>query len=139
MASDATLRDSMNQSEPGRQLDVLRDIQVGDLLNALVAAMSATEAGVSASSQVCTLAGTPTVLWDAKIATGGTTGSKKVLRVSNAFLTANSPPVGSCFWDGSTKVKFNATDNCTTADFKYPKAADATVGYFQRALGQQDG
>lgn len=139
MASDATLRDTMNQGEAGRLADLDRDLLMGEFFNSRINAMTATEAGVSASSQVCTLAATPLVLWDAKIATGTTTGSKLVRKVSNAFLTANNPPVGSCFWDGSTKVKFNSADNCTTADFKYPKAADTTCSYLQRFMGQQDG
>jgi hypothetical protein len=138
MASDSTLRDTMNQGEPGRLPDIDRDVFAGEFVNAMLLAMSATESGVSVTTNVATLANTPLVLWDANATTATATGHKKVLKVSNAFLTANNPPAGSCYWDGGLKVKFNSADAATVAAFKYPKAADASVSYLQRSLGEQD-
>jgi hypothetical protein len=138
MASDSTLRDTMNQGEAGRLADVDRVLKVGDLLNALLAAMTATEAGVAATVNVSTLAATPSVLWDAKATTATTTGSKKIRQVSNAFLTANNPPSGECYWDGATKVKFASADVVTVAGFKYAIATDASVSALKHGLGEQD-
>lgn len=142
MASDSTLRDSMNQGEPGRLADVDRDILMGEFVNAMLLAMAATETSVTVTSNVATLAGTPLVLWDANVSAvsgGSATGHKQVQKVSNAFLTANNPAAGTCFWDGGTKVKFSSADLATAAHFKYPKASDASVSYLQRLLNQQNG
>ncbi len=138
MAADATLRDTMNQGEAQRLPDVDRDVQMGELINALINDMSNTETSVTVTSNVATLANTPQALFDAKISAGTSTGSKKILKVTNAFLTANNPAAGSCYWDGGVKVKFNATDAGTAAHFKYSRAADVSCGYLQRALNQQD-
>jgi hypothetical protein len=139
MASDTTLRDTMNQGEAQRIADVDRDLRIGDFVNAMINAMTATEAGVTVTTNVATLAASPTVLWDAKATTATSTGSKLVRKVSNAYLVANSPAAGECFWDGATKVKFNAVDAVTAAGFKYPLAADSSCSFLRRSLGQVDG
>jgi hypothetical protein len=138
MAADTTLRDTMNQGEAGRLPDVDREIKIGDLLNALINALANTETSVTVTSNVATLAATPVQLWDAKISAGTTVGSKRVLRVSNAYLTANAPAVGDCFWDGATKVKFNAADNGSAAHFKYSISTDSSCSEFRRALAMTD-
>ena len=129
----------MNQGEPGRLADLDRDVQAGEFVNAMINAMTATESGVSVTTNVATLAATPVVLWDAKATTATHTGSKQVLKVSNAFLTANNPATGTCYWDGGTKVKFSTVDAATVASFKYPVSTDATCSYLQRTLGEVDG
>jgi|HubBroStandDraft_2_1064218.scaffolds.fasta_scaffold60005_3 hypothetical protein len=137
--SDSNLRATANQGEAGRLADVDRDIQMGEFLNAMINGMTATETGVSVTSNVATLAGTPVVLWDANGTAGTTTGHKQVLKVSAAYLTANNPAAGTCYWNGSTSVKFSSVDAISTAAFKYPKAADVTCSYLQRTLGEVDG
>lgn len=139
MASDTTLRDTMNQGEAVRLPDVDRDMKQGELINALINALANTETSVTITSNVATLAGSPLVLWDAKISAGTTVGSKLVRKVSNAFLTANAPAAGECFWDGATKVKFNAVDAGSAAHFKYPLVGDSSCSFLRRVLGQVDG
>lgn len=140
--ADASLRETMNQGEAQRLADLDRELMIGEFINSRINAMTATEAGIAVTTNVSTLAATPLVLWDAKVATvsgGAATGSKKVLKVSDAYLTANNPAAGTCFWNGDKKVKFASADLAATADFKYPKAADATCSFMQRTLGQIDG
>lgn len=142
MASDSNLRGTMNQGEPARLADVDRDFQLGEVWNALIIAMAATESSVTVTSNVATLAHTPQQLLDCNVATvssGSATGHKLLRKVSNAFLTNNDPPAGSCFWDGATKVKFSSSDLASTAHFKYTQSTDATCSYLQRTLNQQDG
>lgn len=139
MASDSTLRDTMNQGESQRVADIDRDFKQGELINALLNALANTETSVTVTANVATLANTPLVVWDAKVSAGTSTGSKLVRKVSNAFLTANAPAAGECFWDGGVKVKFNAVDAATAAHFKYPLAADSSCSFMRRVLGQVDG
>lgn len=136
MASDSNLRGTMNQGEAQRLADIDRDIGIGDLVNSLINAMSNTETSVTVTSNVATLANKPAYLFDAKVSAGTTTGSKQILKVSNAFLVANTPAAGTCYWDGNTKVKFSSTDGATAAHFKYTQASDSTCSYLQRSLGQ---
>jgi hypothetical protein len=138
MASDSTLRDTMNQGEAGRLADVDRALKTGDILNALLAAMTATEAGVTVTTNVATLAAVPSGFWDAKATTATTTGSKKIRRCSAAFLTANNPPAGECLWDGALKVKFASADVVTVAGFKYSVTTDASVSAMKHGLDEQD-
>lgn len=138
MAADSNLRATMNQGEAQRLADIDRDVGIGDLVNALINAMSNTETSVTVTTNVATLANKPAYLLDAKVSAGTSTGSKMILKVSNAYLTANNPAAGTCFWDGNTKVKFASADAATAAHFKYTQAGDSTCSYLQRALGQQD-
>lgn len=138
MSADSTFRDTMNQGEAGRLADVDRALLIGEFFNAMINAMANTETSVTITSNVATLTNVPAVLWDAKISAGTTTGSKRVLRVSNAYLTANAPAVGDCFWDGAKSVKFNSADAGSAAHFKYPQTTDSSCSFLRRSLGMTD-
>lgn len=139
MAADSNLRDTMNQGELQRLADIDRDTFMGEVVNAFINGMTATEAGVVVTTNLSApLAATPLVLWDANATAAASTGKKKINKVSAAYLTANNPPVGECFWNGATGVKFNSADAVTAASYKYPKAADATCSFLQRKLAQSD-
>jgi hypothetical protein len=133
-----SLRDTLNNGEPGRVNDVARSLGLGSLLNALIAAMAGTETGVVPASNVATLANQPEFLLDANVTAGTTVGHKKLLKGPITGPAAITPAAGQCVWDGGKKVLFAAADGATAVTFRYTQATDVTVSFLQRDLGEQD-
>lgn len=111
---------------------------VTNLRAAVVAAGGYTETGVTVTSNVATLANTPSFLYVAAIATGTTTGVKKLLKGPVSGPNVVTPPPGSATWDGGKKVLFASADAASTANFLYATAADTTASLLQRRLTEQD-
>ena len=135
MSAESTMRDSLNSGDPNRIADVFRKIGFGDLLNALVSALSATETGLSASTNVVTLANQPSFLPSKVNATAGTTtGVKTVRQGAISGPNAVAPVTGECVWDGGKKILFAAVDAVTTASVTYTKSADTSASNLSQAL-----
>lgn len=135
--SESNLRGSLNSANLNRVGDALQASGAGDLLNALIIAMSATESGLVPSSNVVTLANVPSTLFDVNATAGTTTGHKQLLEGQITGPNAIVPATGQCVWDGGKKILFAAVDVVTAVSVKYAKAADATASLLQRAIGQE--
>lgn len=100
-------------------------------VNAILAALrlvgGATEQAVTVTSNVATLASTPSTLLIANATSAGSTGMKEILTGPITGQSAVIPKTGQCTWDGGVKVLFAVGDAVTAADFMYAKAGDATV------------
>jgi len=126
MAAESTIRDSLNSGNPNRVADVFRSLQFGDLLNLLLSGLTATETGVSVTSNVATLANQPTSLVLVNATTATSTGIKSVRQGPISGPGALVPVPGEAIWDGNKKVLFNTADAVTVAAFTYAKASDVT-------------
>lgn len=136
--SELTIRGSLNAANPNRIADAERAIGLGELINSLLLAKTATESGLSPSSNVVTLAATPSALFDVNATAGTVTGHKKLLQGPITGTEAVIPATGQVTWDGGTKLLFAAADVVTTVAVKYATAADLTVSLLQRAIGEID-
>lgn len=130
-----SMRAEANAGPENRMMDIFREIGLGDLVNALITTVAVTETP-TASSNVLTLAGQPTYLWDVNQTGGTTTGHKTILRGPITGSQKITPATGQCVWDGGTKILFAAADAATTVALKYAKAADTTNGALARDIGQ---
>lgn len=133
-----SLRDVLNTANPNNVIDALRDIGLGELVNAWINGMTSTETGITVTSNVATLAGQPSVRPFECEATAGTTlGKKQVLWGPTTGPNAIVPATGQCVWNGGTSILFASVDAVTTAKFTYAKASDATASTLQNNLGQR--
>lgn len=130
-----SMRAEANTGPENRMMDILREIGFGDLLNALITTLAVTETP-TASSNVLTLAGQPTYLWDVNQTGGTVTGNKTILRGPITGSQKVTPATGQCVWDGGVKILFAAADAATTVAVKYAKAVDTTHGSLAREIGQ---
>lgn len=145
-AANPNLRDSLNGSvQPGRLADVFRAFGVqnqgggfGDLVALLIRGLTATEAGVTPSSNVATLANTPATMLQVNVTAGTVTGVK-TLRVGKVSGTgAIVPATGECVWEpGTKKVLFAAADAATAVSFTYSTGTEA-VSCLPRLIGEVD-
>jgi hypothetical protein len=133
-----SLRDDLNTSLPGRFPDASKSVGMGDLLNALVTAMTPTETGVSPASNIATLANQPSTLFQVKATAGTTTGVKQLLKGPITGPKAITPATGQVVWDGGKKLLFAAADAVTAVSATYAQATDVTASLFQRTIGESD-
>ncbi len=133
------LRDSLNGSaQLGRLNDILKALGFGDLLALVIRGLTATETGVTPSSNVATLANVPTVLLQVNGTAGTSTGIKTLFLAPISGAGAYVPKAGECVWQpGTKKVLFNAADAITAASFTYSVGTEA-VSILPRQLGQSD-
>lgn len=114
-------------------------VDVAALRTALLSAAGVTEAAVTVTANVATLANQPKALLAVVGTTEtGTTHMKKLLRGPITGPGALVPTAGQAVWDGAKKVLFATADVVTVAAFLYTKATDATISSFQRDIGEQD-
>lgn len=129
-------RDVLNAANPNNVIDALRDIGLGELLNALINAMASTETGVSVTANVMTLANQPSVKpFEVEATTGTTLGKKKVFQGPITGPQAIVPAAGQVVWDGGTKILFASVDAITVAKATYAKATDVTASTLQNDVG----
>lgn len=134
MAAEDTLRDSLNTSDPNRLSAAFQDINLGDLLTMLIAGATPTEAGLSPSSDVVTLAVVPTEVYQVNVTAGSPTGIRKLLKGPQTI----APATGECVWTPGTKlIKFSAADTDTTVSVTYGRSTDK-ASILLRNLGEQD-
>lgn len=136
-----SLRDELNNADPNRLADAFRlgpSIGLGDLLNKVIAGLTATETGVTPASNVATLANQPSSLFQVNVTAGTSTGVKKLKKGPITGPKAITPAAGECVWDGGKKVLFAAADGATAVSFTYATAADVTCSILSRVLGQSD-
>lgn len=136
----SNLRSTLNQVQPNNAFDCLREIGLGDLLNAFIKGLTFTETGVvpNSTTQIAVLANQPSqlgLLRALSTAETGTVHEKEILIGAVTGAQALVPPVGCCVWDGGKNVLFNSTDLVTAVSFLYAKDADTTAGALQRSLG----
>lgn len=139
MGAETTLRDSFNSSDPNRIDAANRDLGLGELLTLVIKGLTATETGVTPSSDVATLANQPSKMFQINATAGTSTGIKKLLIGPITGGGAVVPNPGEAVWDGGLKVLFNHADAITAASFTYAKA-DGTdkASALLRAIGEQD-
>lgn len=132
------IRDTLDSGDANRLGAVQAEIGLGSLVNDLVLAMTATEAGVTVTSNVATLANAPKCLLHVNVTAGTTTGVKAVKKGPITGPNALTPATGECVWDGNKSVKFATADAATAASFWYTRPGTTTISYFRRELGQAD-
>ena len=137
MGAETTLRDSLNTAQPDRISPALHSVGFGDLLNALIVGATATETGLSTTSNVGTLSHTPSSLFDVKATAGTTTGHKELLQGPITGAGAIVPATGQVVWDGGVKLLFATVDAVTTFQATYAQATDPSCSLLQRAIGQE--
>lgn len=131
-------RDVLNQASPNNICDAFRDIGLGELLNSLIAGATATETGVSVSSNVGALANQPSIKpFYVNATSGTTTGMKKVLVGPITGPSALVPATGQCVWDGGKNILFASVDAVTAFKAFYAKASDVTVSTLQNDVGNR--
>lgn len=133
------IRIELNKSDPNRTDPAGQEIGLGDAINTLITQMTATETGVSPSSDVATLAAAPSYLWQINATAGTVTGIKKL--ILGRFDGTNVLPIpatGEAVWDGATRVRFAAADAVSAASFTYATSADVTASILQRSIGEKD-
>lgn len=134
--SESNLRGSLNESNQNRIADALRGSGLGDMLNALVIALAATESGLVPASNVITLANQPSTVFDVNATAATTTGHKQLLIGPISGAGAVVPATGQCVWDGGKKILFATADVVTAVSVKYARATDATASLLQRSIGE---
>jgi hypothetical protein len=132
------IRDTLNNGEANRLADAWRSINVGDLLNMLLAGATFTETGVAVTTNVATLANQPSALYIINATTATTGGVKQLLKGPITGPKALVPATGQAVWDGGKKVLFATADVVTVAKFLYAQAADVTASILQRTVGEID-
>lgn len=131
-------RDILNQASPNNICDALRDIGFGELINTVIAGLTATETGVSATSSLGVLANQPSVKpFFINATTATTTGMKKVLVGPISGPSALVPAAGQCVWDGGKNILFASVDAVTAFKACYAKASDVTVSTLQNDVGNR--
>jgi len=131
-----SIRDDLNKADPNRAWDMLRQMGLGDVLNMLITAKAVTEATITVTSNVATLANQPSFLLQINATTATATGVKKLLQGPITGAGAIVPKAGEAVWDGAKKVLFNTVDAVTAASFTYATAADVTCSILARDSGQ---
>ena len=124
MSSNSSLREVLNGGNPNEVFDAMVRGRLGDMLAYACSKMGFTETGISVTSNVATLANTPKALFQCVVASGTTTGVKKLRKGPVSGTGALVPATGECVWDGGTKVLFAAADVAATASFTYAVAGD---------------
>jgi len=132
------IRDTLNLGDANRLSAAFAKIGLGDLLNLLITAMTATEAGVTVTTNKATLANQPSSLYQINATAGTTTGIKKLLRGPITGANAIVPLTGQAVWDGNVSVLFATADAVTAASFTYARAANVTASILQRDIEEQD-
>lgn len=130
-----SIRNEMNGAGENRMNDALRELGFGDLVNALIGTLAATETGISITNNVATMANQPSYLWQVN-GIGGTAGIKTILRGPITGNQKVTPAPGQVVWDGGKKLLFNVADANTTTTLRYATAADATASAMSREIGQ---
>lgn len=135
-AQNPNLRDSLNDSaQPGRLADVFRSLGLGDLVGLLIRGLTATETGVSVSTNAAVLANIPAHVFQVNATTATSTGIK-TLRVGKIGTVV--PAAGECVWEPGTKnIVFAAADVVTVASFTYSTGTEAT-SVLPRLVGEVD-
>jgi hypothetical protein len=134
MGAETSLRDTLNTSDLNRIASAGQVMQQGELMNALLNALAATETGVSVSGSKASLANQPTSMVKINATAGTTTGVKKLRIGALTGPNAIVPATGEAVWDGAKTVQFAAVDAVTTAAFTYTKASDVSVSLLQAGL-----
>jgi hypothetical protein len=134
-----SLRDDLNNALPGRIDPALKEMGLGDALNALLKGATFTETGVVPASNVGTLANVPQTLFRVlATAETGTVHEKQVLKGPISGTQAVVPAAGQCVWlPGGKKILFNAADAVTAFSALYAQATDTTASLLQRTIGEQ--
>lgn len=130
-----SIRLELNTGPENRFMDMVRELGLGDLLAKLILALTATEAGATITSNVCTMANQPTFLWSVQ-GIGGTAGEKTILKGPITGSQKVTPAPGFVVWDGGKKLLFNVADLNTTCALRYATAADGTPSTMAREIGQ---
>lgn len=130
-----SIRNEMNQGPENRMNDALRELGIGDLVGKLILGLTATEAGATITSNVCTMAAQPSYLWSVQ-GIGGTAGERVILKGPISGPQKITPAPGQVVWDGGKKLLFNIADANTTCALRYATAADTTPGVTAREIGQ---
>lgn len=134
MGAESTLRDSFNTADTNRVDSGFNQLQLGELLTLLIQASTPTESSVTVTSNVATLAATPTAIFQCNASAGTTTGVKKLLIGTSATV----PAVGQCVWvPGTNTVKFNSADAVSAAHFLYATSV-ISASALLRNIGEQD-
>ena len=124
MATTDTIRNDLNTGLPGRLASAQQKINFGELISYIVAKLTATESGVTVTTNVATLANTPSAVFQINATAGTTTGVKKLRQGPITGTNALVPATGEAVWDGGKKVLFAAVDAITTASFTYAQTTD---------------
>lgn len=130
-----SMRNEANAGPENRAMDIFREIGLGDLFSKLILGLTATEAGATITSNVCTMANQPVYLWSVQ-GIGGTAGERTILRGPITGSQKITPAPGQVVWDGGKKLLFNVADANTTCALRYSTAADVTPGALSREIGQ---
>jgi len=113
-----SIRTELNANAPNRLADMLHGISLGELLSLLIKNITPTETGVTPSSNVATLAATPTAMLQVNATTATVTGIK-------TLIFSGTPVTGQALWvPGTATVTFAAADAVTAASFTYAKSTD---------------
>lgn len=105
--------------------------------NLVTSSGGVTEAALSPTANVVTLAAQPVAVIDVNVATvssGSATGSKKLRIGPFTGPGAITPAAGECVWDGGLKVKLASADLAATVNVAYTKATDVSVSAMQADL-----
>lgn len=133
-----TVRDQLNGVQTANNLfDLCQSVGLGELLSYVVNKMAYTETGIAVTANVATLANAPTAqgLFKCVVATGTSTGMKKLLKGPVSGANAIVPAAGECVWDGGVKVLFASADAAATASFTYAVSTEL-ASITMKALGQ---
>ena len=124
MSSNSSLREVLNGGNPNEVFDAMVRGHVGDLLSLLCAQLGYTDTGRTVTANVATMTAQPKALFNVVVATGTSTGVKKLRRGPITGPNALVPAPGECIWDGAVSVLFAAADAALTASFAYAVAGD---------------
>ena len=130
MSATSSLREVVNGGNPNQLFDAVVRMNLGDVLSFLLAKIGTatgvgyTEAGVSVTLNVATLAAQPKALFQVVPTAGTHQGVKKIRRGPVTGSNALVPAAGECIWDGGVKVLFAAYDAISACSFLYAVAAD---------------
>jgi hypothetical protein len=134
-----SLRTELNQADPDRLANVFTELQMGELINTLIAGLATagyTETAQAVTSNVRTLNAIPSALFQVTATTAHTTGVKQILKGAVSGPAAIVPGIGYCVWDGGNKILFNTVDAVTACSVLYAQATDTTASILQRVAGQ---
>jgi hypothetical protein len=117
---------ALNSGNPNQLGDAAQATQLGNLLAYAISKMTATESGVTVTTNTTApIANQPVALLQVVGITSGAARSVKKLRkgpVSGAGALV--PAAGEVIWDGGTHLLFAAADLAATCDLTYTVATD---------------
>jgi len=135
-ATNPNIREALDQGLPNQTFDLLREINVGDVLSLMIASLTPTESAAGVVSHLKTLTNAASAVYDVVATAGTVIGRKKLLK--GQYLPAQVPS-GYVAWDGGALMTFSAADAVTASNFTYTlKTTPVEISLFSRNLGQRD-